>query len=44
MEKIASNLMQSGANANAGQLRGNRMFWVNDYMVGRSLRAMDLTA
>ncbi|KAG8871882.1 hypothetical protein FRB97_008236 [Tulasnella sp. 331] len=35
METTATNLMRSGANANAGRLTGNRMFWVNDYMVHR---------
>ncbi|KAG9007820.1 hypothetical protein FRB93_007211 [Tulasnella sp. JGI-2019a] len=35
MEQAANDLMQNGTSANAGELTGNRMFWVNDYMVHR---------
>ena len=31
---FAGSLLQTATNANAGTLKGNRMFFTNDYMVG----------
>lgn len=33
MKDVATRLKTSGKTANAGNTLGNRMFWVNDYMV-----------
>ncbi|KAG9016597.1 hypothetical protein FRB90_002878 [Tulasnella sp. 427] len=35
MTKTANGLLQNGTTVNAGNLRGNRMFYSNDYMVQR---------
>ncbi|KAG8983373.1 hypothetical protein FRB90_006079, partial [Tulasnella sp. 427] len=35
MKDVATRLKTSGKTANAGNTLGNRMFWVNDYMVQR---------
>ncbi|KAG9035128.1 hypothetical protein FRB95_011995 [Tulasnella sp. JGI-2019a] len=35
MATTAKNLAKGGAGANAGKLTGNRMFWIQDYMVHR---------
>lgn len=37
MKDVATRLKTSGKTANAGNTIGNRMFWVNDYMVSARL-------
>ena len=37
LQNIASGLESSSTDANVGEIKGNRMFYANDYMVGHEI-------